>query len=255
MAEFFERMNEAYKEKNFPNASILAKVGKNVKRNGIIAIVLLFGPIFLASTYGFFWAIGRTMELMAEGSEHTSFSIGICVFLGIVALLFLLFIVLTLRAGNKKPEAYYARSAKNSKLSENEIKNFEQQAFASDCYILKMTDGLDRVLSNNPHKDGFLTRDYVYLSDPWLTVFRIEDLRICCFEDSTYYLNNKKVHCLKIRLTASNGVTTLADTTKEAGLELMKLLTERNSVVDNFGGNVLKEGAYEEFCKRVLERK
>lgn len=252
MTELFLRMNEEYKEKNFPNGSIFGKVGSNVKRNGIIAIAIFFGPLFLASAYGCFWSIRRTLEMMAEGEEDLSFGIGFGAFLGVVAFLLLLLIIYFLKAGKMKPEQYIARSAKNSELSESEIRNFEQQAFGSDCYILKMTAGLDRLLSNNTHKDGLLTRDYLYLADPRLTVFRIEDLRICCFEDSTYYLNNKKIHSLNIRLTSSSGVTVFTDTTEEAGLALMEMLRERNSAVATFDGNVLKEGSYEEYAKEVL---
>ena len=94
------------------------------------------------------------------------------------------------------------------------------------------------MLSNNTNKDGLLTRDYIYLADPAQTVIRIEDLRACCFEKYIYYINNKRIRNLAIRLIASNGVTVRSDSTQEAGLAFMELLTERNSAVDTNGGRV-----------------
>lgn len=256
MTEFFEKMNEGYKQKNFPNGSIFGKVGKNVKRNGIIAIAIFFGPIFLASAYGCFWSLRRTLEMMAAGEDELGFGIGMSVFLGIVALLFLLIIIYFLKAGNKKAEDYITSSAKNSELPESEIRCFEQQVFASDCYILKLTAGLDRVLSNNTNKDGLLTRDYIYLADPRQTVIRIEDLKACCFEEYIYYVNNKRIRNLAIRLIASNGVTVRSDSTQEAGVALMEVLTGRNGAVDTNGGRVLQEGKQvDEYFKKVLGKK
>ena len=255
MTDFFDRMSEDYKQKHFPNGLIFGKVGKNIKRNGIIAIVLFFGPIFLASSYGFIWTIRRTIELGREEDE-VGITIGICAVLAVIALIFLAFIIYFLKAGNRKPEYYVALSAKNSKLSESEIRSFEQQAFASDCYILKLTAGLDRVLSNNTNKDGLLTRDYIYLADPRQTVIRIADLKACCFENYTYYVNNKRIYNLGIRLIASNGATSFSDTTQKAGIALMEMLTERNSAIDTNGGNVLQEGAEaDRYMKRMLGKK
>lgn len=252
MTDFFVKMNEEYKQKNFPNDTVISKVGTNTKRNGIVSAVMVYIPLFLACAYGCFWCLRRTLQIMGTENGDTNFAFGITAFMGVLTLLFLLLIVKTLKAGKRKVDVYYARSAKNSKLPESDIRAFDQQAFESDCYILKMTEGLDRALSHNPHKDGFLTRDYLYLPSTALTVFRVKDLQICCLEDSIQYMNNMRVHTLKLRLTASNGITTLNDTTEEAGAALMKLLTERNSAIHTNGGNVLKMGAYAKYAKTVL---
>ena len=61
--------------------------------------------------------------------------------------------------GQKRGD-YIASAAKHSKLPESEIENFERQALSSDCYILRLTEGLDRALSNASNKDG--------LSGGWL---------------------------------------------------------------------------------------
>ena len=139
----------------------------------------------------------------------------------------------------------------------SEIEEFERQAAASDCYILKLTAGLDRMLSNATNKDGLLTRDYIYLADPAQTVMRVDSLKACCFSDYTYYIDtgkqHKKIHCLAICLVAANGVSVLSDTTEEAGRALMAIIKERNSTVDTNEGKVLPEDALDSYKKRVLE--
>ncbi len=256
MADFFKNMNEVYVRKHFPNGSVFDGALKTVKRISIVSIIFL--AVFLGGAlFGLLWAIGRTMELRAEGRDDMlDVSLVICGFLGLVVLgcmVVLVFIILGLR---KKREDYIATSAKNSKLPVNEIEAFEQQAVAPDCFILKLTAGLDRLLSNSTNKDGLLTRDYIYLADPAQTVLRVDTLKACCFTDYTYYANTgkhrKKIHCLAIFLTASNGVSVLSDTTKKAGEALIALLKERNPAIDTNGGRVVPESALDDYKKRIL---
>uniref|UniRef100_UPI0040575CA9 hypothetical protein n=1 Tax=Acetatifactor sp. TaxID=1872090 RepID=UPI0040575CA9 len=252
MEHLFQKMDEAYIQKHFPNGLIFEKVSKKIKTSGIVLVIFILAPIFLGSLYGMIWSARRALEWMAEGHDDMGIAIGICVFFAVITLIFLILIIVTLKGSNKKQGDYIASSAKQSKLPESEIRCFEQQAVASDCYILKLTAGLDRVLSNNTNQDGLLTRDYIYLADPAQTVIRIKDLKVCCFEEYTYYVNNKKVKNLAIRLIASNGVTVSSDTTQKAGLALMELLGERNPEIDTLDGKVLQEGAYMEYYKKVV---
>ncbi len=100
-----------------------------------------------------------------------------------------------------------------------------------------------------------LTRDYIYLANPALIVMRVKDVRACCFNDYTYYINtgkrSKKIHGLAITLIASNGVTDTSDTTEAAGQALLK---ERNSAIDTNDGKVVPEGALDAYRKKVLGR-
>lgn len=186
-------------------------------------------------------------------------NIGGFVFFGLflVAGLLTRTVLLNFKGSRQKRGDYIASSAKHSKQPVSEIETFEQQAVSSDCSILKLTAGLNRLLSNATNKDGLLTRDYIYLADPAQTVMRVDSLRACCFSDYTYYINtgkrHKKIHSLMLCLIASNGVSVLSDTTEEAGKALMELLKQRNSAIDTNGGKVLPENAFDSYKKRVLQ--
>lgn len=252
MTEFFKKMNEDYKRKTFPDGSVFKKASKNLKLSLIIVTVFLVAPIFLGSTWGLISSIKRTIELVLAGEADLGFDIGVCIFLAVVALIFLLILRVCIKS-YKKQDNYIAKSAESSKLPESDIRTFEQQAFAPDCYILKLAGGLDRVLSNNIIKDGLLTRDYIYIPNPAQAIFRISDLKACSFELNSYYVNNKKIKVLLLRLIASNGVMATTDTTEEAGRALMQMLKERNDAIDTNNGNVLAEGKeVDNYCKRIL---
>jgi hypothetical protein len=257
MTDFFIKMNEDYAQKHFPDHSVFEGTMKTVKRRSVGGLIV-FGLFFAAALYGLVWGIGRTLQLMTNG-EDDMLSVGlvICGFFGIIVLICLLVLIFLIKGSRQKRSDYIANSAKQSKLPVHEIEEFERQAMASDCYILKLTAGLDRMLSNATNKDGLLTRDYIYLADPAQTVMRIDSLKACCFSDYTYYLNtgnrHKKIHCLAICLIASNGVSVLSDTTEEAGQALIALLQQRNSAIDTNGGNVLPENAFDSYKKKMLE--
>ena len=257
MTEFFSKMNESYAQKHFPTGSVFESAMKTVKRRSIVGFIF-FGLFFAASLYGLVWGIGRTLDFVSNGEDDMlSVGIVICGFFGVIVLVCLIVLVFLIKGSRQKRGDYIANSAKHSKLEVSEIEEFEQQALASDCYILKLTAGLDRVLSNATNKDGLLTRDYIYLADPAQTVMRVDTLRACCFSDYTYYINtgkhSKKIHCLAICLIASNGVSVLSDTTEEAGQALIELLKQRNSTIDTNDGRVLPEQAFDSYKKRVLE--
>lgn len=256
MTNSFANMNEEYVRKHFPNGSVFDGAVKTVKRTTIIAIFCF--SVFLAGALaGLFWAVGRTMELMAEGQDDMlDVCLVICGFLGLVVLVCVVILFFMIRALRKDRGDYIKTSAKNSKLPVSEIETFEQQAVAPDCLILKLTAGLDRLLSNATNKDGLLTRDYIYLADPSQKVLRVDALRACCFTDYTYYVNtgkhSKKIHCLAICLIASNGVSVISDTTEKAGEALIALLKERNHAIDTNNGKVVPEGAIDDYKKMVL---
>lgn len=256
MTDYFLKMNEDYIQKHFPDGSVFKGAMKTVKRGSAIGLVL-FGLFFAGALYGLVWGIRRTLQFMSDGEDDMlSVGIVICGFFGVVVLICLIILFFLIKGMRQKQDDYIASSAKNSKLPVSEIETFERQAVASDCYILKLTAGLDRVLSNATNKDGLLTRDYIYLADPAQTVMRVDSLKACCFGDYTYYINtgkrNKKIHSLAIFLIASNGVSVLSDTTEEAGQALMALLKQRNSTIDTNEGKVLPESAFDSYKNRVL---
>ncbi len=256
MTDFFPKMSEAYAQKHFPNGSVFEGAMRTVKRRSVLAFVF-FGIFLAGGLYGLIWSIGRLNEFKAAGQDDmTDVGIVICGFFGLIVLVCVIMFIVLILGNLKKHDNYIADSAKHSKLPASEIEAFERQAVASDCYLLKLTTGLDRALSNATNKDGLLTRDYIYLADPFQIVMRVADLRACCFSDYTYYITvgkrHKKIHCLAICLIASNGVSVLSDTTEKAGQALMAILQQRNSAIDTNGGNVLPEGALEDYKKHVL---
>lgn len=257
MTDFFSKMNDEYAQKHFPDGSIFGSALKTVKRRSIGGFVC-FGLFLAAALCGLVWGIGRTLQFVADGQEDMlSVGIVICGFFGVVILVCLFILFFLLKGSRQKREDYIANSAKHSKLPVSEIEAFERQALASDCYILKLTAGLDRVLSNATNKDGLLTRDYIYLADPAQTVIRVDSLKACCFSDYTYYMDtgkyHKKIHCLAICLIGANGVSVLSDTTEEAGRALIALLKQRNSAIDTNGGQVVPENAFDSYKNRVLQ--
>ena len=256
MTDFFSKMNSDYAQKHFPNGSVFEGAMKTIKGRSIVGIVF-FALFFAGSLYGLVWAIGRTLKFVSDGEDDMlGVGIAICVFFGVVALLFFVLLFFLVRERTKKLTDYIASSAKNSKLPVSEIKEFERQVVASDSYILKLTAGLDRALSNSTNKDGLLTRDYIYLADPSQIVIRVDAIKACCFNDYTYYINtgkiHKKVHNLAICLIASNGVSVSSDTTEKAGLALMELLKERNNAIDTNNGRVVAEGYLDDYKKKIL---
>lgn len=258
MAEFFSRMNDEYAQKHFPGGSVFANALKTVKRRGIAGI-FFFVLFFAAAMYGVIWGIGRTIDFASNGkNDMIGVGIGISVVLGLIALGCFFVLRFMIKGVRQGVGDYIASSAKCSQLSVSEIEEFDRQAFASDCYILKLTAGLDRALSNATNSDGLLTRDYIYLADTAQTVMRVDSLKACFFTDYTYYVTvgnrSKKIHNLAICLLASNGVSVLSDTTEKAGQALMEILKERNGTIDTNEGSVVPEGReFDDYKKRVLE--
>ncbi len=258
MTDFFQKMNEGYAQKHFPTGSVFESASKTLKRRSFVGIIVI-GVWVIGALFGLFWGIGRTMEFMAEGKDDMlGAGLVICGFFAVIALISGIILYFFIRNTRQKRSDYIKLSAKKSQLPESEIEAFDRQAVASDTCILKLTAGIDRVLSSAANKDGLLTRDYIYLANPALIVMRVKDVRACCFNDYTYYINtgkrSKKIHGLAITLIASNGVTDTSDTTEAAGQALMALLKERNSAIDTNDGKVVPEGALDAYRKKVLGR-
>lgn len=257
MTDFFAKMNEEYAGKHFPEGSVYESAAKTLKKRSAAGVIML-GLFAAAGLWGFVWAVGRTLDFVSQGKKDMlGMSIGICVFFALVGFGFLAVVIYIIKSALRKRSDYVALSAKHSKLTESEIETFDRQAFASDSYILRLTEGLDRALSNSVNKDGLLTRDYIYLADPAQTVIRVDSLKACCFTDYTYYVTvgnrSKKVHNLAIYLLSSSGVSVRSDVTQKAGQALMELLKERNSSIDTNGGKILPEGDVESYKKRILK--
>lgn len=258
MNEYFSKMNEEYVQKHFPDGSVFQGAISTVKRGSFVGL-FFFGILLVGSLCGLLWGIHQTQQFVSNGEDDMlTVGIVICGFFGIIAFISLIMMIFLIKGLRKNQNDYIADSAKHSELPVSEIEAFEKQAVASDCYILKLTKGLDRVLSNATNKDGLLTKDYIYLADPRQTVMRVDSLKACSFAYYSYYINvgnrRKKILCLAVYLIASNGVSVLSDTSEEAGHALMSLLQQRNNNIDTNEGAVIPENEIDNYKANILAK-
>lgn len=256
MTDYFPRMSDEYAQKHFPGGAVFTSARETIRRRSIGGI-FFFGLFLAGALWGLIWMIRVTVSDISQG-ENGVYGLVFCAVFALLALGCFYVLRLMLKTRGQSAAQYMADSAKVSKLPINEIEEFDRQSLAGDTYILKLTAGLDRALSNNISSDGLLTRDYIYLADNKQTVMRVDSLLSCCFTEYTYYMTvggkTKKIHNLAVCLIGPNGVSVLSDTTKEAGLALMALLQERNGAIDTNEGKVLAEGReFDDYRKRIQE--
>ena len=242
MEQYFEKMNNKYIEKYYPNRSVFEKVAKSMKKGSMFAYIF-FGLLIIGSIAGAVWIINQNISYQQSGDlDMAETGTIIAWFFGIFALLMLVPIVVTVLRNKKKSSDWMAICAKKSKLNETQLKEFEQQAMSSDSYILKLEKGSTAAVT------GILTRDYVYLGDLSLTVIRCEDIASVCMVDvvSTSTTNNHtiKTHDLAIKILSKEKVEAESVVNKVSGKALIELLLERNPNINTFDGKVLKEREY-----------
>lgn len=257
MNEYFKNMNETYIEKHYPNRSIFESVAKTTKKAGI-GVYIFFGIVLLGGLAGFMWSV-NSMNVYRQSGDTDMANVGmvICIVFAVFALLSVLVIALTIRQGKKGSEDWIKKSAEKSKLSESVIREFEQQAMASDSYILKLLNGVNAAVA--ARKDGILTRDYIYLADPNLTVICCEDITSACLVDTVIYVgpqkNRKQIHSLNIQLLSKHGVESFAEVSPEAGKALVELLLQKYPTIDVCGNRVMTEVEYNKYKKTKLAYK
>lgn len=257
MTEFFEHMNDDYARKHFTNGSFFGGAIRTAKRNSV-AIFIFFVPLFLACLYGLIWSIGRYLELASQGQDDMKgVSIVICAFFAIFILILGFTIIMVARSVFAGRKVWIKKAAKRSKISQSDIERFEQQVSSSDTYILKLTAGLDRALASSITRDGLLTRDYVYIADSAITIFRVDGLRAAVFVDNTYSVGDlkhpKTIHNLSLALISENGAAAFADVTRKAGEALMELLKSRNNSIETKDGKLLSAKEYDELYKSIQQ--
>lgn len=256
MSEYFRKMDEAYINKHYPTRSIFEAVVKTTKRVGI-GVYIFFGLILAGSLAGLTWSINAWITYKQSGdTEMADVGIIICIFFAVLALISVLVIIITIRRGKKGAADWLKKSAKNSRLSEAEIQEFERQALSPDSYILKLLDSLNAMMSGG--KDGILTKDFIYLADTNLTVMRCKDLIAACLVKYSIYVGDqqhrKPVNCLGIRLLSRNGAESFAEVSVEAGPALLELLSKEYPAINTFGGQVMTEKEYEKYKKAELAK-
>lgn len=235
----FERMSEEYRDKKYPQGSVLVKsTGKN-KTNSIILIVLLL-IVAAALGAGLFYFIDLIGYHLSKGNsdEATVGYVFVAIFAVLLALcvLGLVFSVKNLRKG---VDAIIAASAKASGLSEGEVREFDQQALRSDSYILKLKNAVSAAMANQT--DGILTRDYLWLGDAANQIMRRSDMAGACLYQWSYYVQRKKIWCLSVAVGDRKGRVITAEVSQERGQALLALLQSAHPELRVAPG-VLREG-------------
>jgi len=251
MQTYFEKMNESYIDKHYPERSVFSSINKSGQKNGIGVYVLL-GAFALMTGAAMIWSIKNLMEFMKEG-ESDMMAPGLTI-IGICFLLFavsLFGIIITAKRNRAGVEGLIKKSAKNSGCSESDIREFERQAMASDSHILKLMGTAKAVLTGS--KEGILTRDFIYLDNVKHIIMKRSDIIGALLVQRTYYISvgnsRKAVNYLTATLISNKGIDTLAEVTIEAGKALLDLLKEENSQIDVNDFNVMNEKEYTKYCK------
>lgn len=256
MGQIFQNMNEDYIEKHYPNRSVFEAVAKTTKKVSI-GVYAFFGIVLAGCLAGIGWSVNTINAYKQSGdTEMADVGMIICIVFAAFALISALAIIITVMRAKKGAEDWIKKSASNSKLTESEIREFEQQAMASDSYILKMQDAIDSVMSGA--KDGILTRDFIYLADINLTVIRCKDLVSACLTDMVIYIgeqhNRRPVHYLGIQLLSKKGAHSFAEVSPEAGNALVELLLQKYPTINTCDGRILSEKEYDEYKKSELAK-
>lgn len=247
MSQYFQKMNETYIEKHYPKRSVFEAVAKATKSVGI-GVYIFFGLVLAGSLAGLLWSVNSLITYKQSGdTDMADVGMVVCIVFAIFALISILVIAITIRRGRRRAADWLIKSAKNSKLSEAEIQDFERQAFSPDSYILKLLDGINAVVSGG--KDGILTKDFIYLADTNLTVIRCKDLVSACLVEDVIYVGSQQqrrpVHYLSIRLLSRSGAEALAEVSPEAGHALIEMLSREYPGIISFDGQALAADKYE----------
>lgn len=207
METYFKQMNEAYIDKHYPGKSVFSAVSTSNKKNGI-GVYIFFGIVLV-----FFGGLGvmslaMTARFAADGeSDMVSTGIVIALVCLAVCILSIWMIVLTKKRSGLDGSQLMKKSAGTSMLSESDIREFDRQAMASDSCILNLTGKIKAAMAGQ--KDGILTRDYIYLADPAMTVMKRDDILSAVLVERVMYINvnnsRKPVHYLCLQLASRQG--------------------------------------------------
>ncbi len=251
MSEYIKEMDEAYRSKRYPGGSFFEKAAQENKR-GNITLAVMSGLVSVLLAGVIVFLVSLTLTRMREGNED-ALGIGL-LFIVIVALLLalclfgLVFAVRHIKDGAAK---MIKSSAKQSGLSEAEIREFDRQAMQTGSYVLALAGKVSAAMSGQ--KEGILTRDYLWLGDRANTILKREDIVGASLYHWYYYVNKKRVSSLNLAVLSRNDVMAGAETREESGKELMKLLQEAHPSVQLHEG-ILEEGKqFDAWRKELLK--
>lgn len=217
-----EQMNEQYREKRFPQGSVLIRSNEKARKSSKVLLVLVaLLELLLAAGEVYFLSLIRYHK---EAGHAEQVTIG-WVFFGVLALFFLLLLwAMTKLVKNAKagPEATIAACAKHNGLSEEEVREFDRQALRSDSYILKCAGAVSAAMANQT--DGLLTRDYLWLGDAANSILKRSELAGACLYQWTYYAGRKRLHATSLAVVDRRGRMISAEADPQRGKALLAFL-------------------------------
>lgn len=234
-----EKMDEAYRNKNYPQGSFFEKAaGANRRGNVILAVMAAVVSVALAALI--LWMISLVQYHNAQGNgESARFGM---IFIAVVAVILALclfgFVIAVRHIKDGAAEAM-KKAAKNSGLTEEELREFDRQAMQSDSSVLHLAGKVSAAMSGQ--KDGILTRDYIWLGDVGSCILKRADIVGASLYHWYYYVNKKRVSSLNLALLTRENVMSGAEVTEEVGRELMELLAEAHPAIQVHEG-ILEEG-------------
>lgn len=239
MKECMTKMDETYRNKNYPQGSFFEKTaGANKRGNIILAVMAAVVSVALIALIG--WMVSLVQYHSAQGNDEST-QIGM-IFIAVVAVILALCVfgfIVAIRHIKDGAEQVIKKAAKNTGLTEEELREFDRQAMQSDSYVLSLNGKVSAAMSGQ--KDGILTRDYIWLGDIGSCVLKRADIVGASLYHSYYYVNRKRICTLNLALLSRGGVTASAEVREEAGKELMKTLAEAHPTLQVHEG-VLEEG-------------
>ncbi len=239
MKSYIEKMDESYRNKHYPQGSFFEKAaGANKRGNITLAVMAAVVSVLLGALI--FFLIGLTMDHSAQGNAE-SVKMGL-IFIAVVAVILALCVfgfIVAVRHMKDGAEEVMKKAAKNSGLTEDDIREFERQALQSDSYVLTLAGKISAAMSGQ--KDGLLTRDYIWLGDNRNCILKRGGIVGASLYHWYYYVNKKRVCSLNLALVNRDNVMAGAEVTEEAGRELMKLLSEAHPAIQ-VHEDILEEG-------------
>ena len=239
MKAYMEKMDETYRNKNYPQGSFFEKAAKENRRGNMILAVMA-GIVSAALAALLLWMVSLVQYHSGQGNDE-SVKVGL-IFMAVVAAvlaLCLFGLVMAVRHIRDGVGDVLKKASKNCGLTEEELREFDSQAMQSDSYVLSLTGKLSAAMAGQ--KDGILTRDYIWLGDTRSIVLKRQDIVGASLYHWYYYVNKKRVRSLNLALLNKNDVMATAEVKEEAGRELMDLLARENPAVQLHQG-ILEEG-------------
>ncbi len=239
MKACIEKMDEAYREKYYPQGSFFEKAAKESRRGNMI-LAVMSGVVSAALTALILWMVSLVRYHSGQGNEE-SVKVGLIFMavVGAVLALCLFGLVIAVRHIRDGAADVLKKAAKSSGLTQDELREFDRQALQSDSFVLHLAGKVSAAMSGQ--KDGLLTRDYIWLGDTRSIVLKRQDIVGASLYHWYYYVNKKRVRSLNLALLNKNDVMATAEVKEEAGRELMDLLARENPAVQLHQG-ILEEG-------------